>query len=171
MLVLRTFPELVWRSVQNLVEIGPAVRAWKGDIRTWIQTITFIYIDKQRYFPRYLDQLACWHPPGCGPVYPYQTTYFNQTDVKFFLPITLIWTPIQTFTDSYLGLMFSWAKPTPFHFKKQFLCLWTLWQIGLKPFCKVLQSLEKIFRQSGHKKVSFLHTKTMEENKWVNLLV
>jgi len=27
MLVLRTFPELVGRSVQNLVEIGPAVRA------------------------------------------------------------------------------------------------------------------------------------------------
>jgi len=26
MLVLRTFPELVWRSVQNLVEIGVAVR-------------------------------------------------------------------------------------------------------------------------------------------------
>jgi len=26
-LVLRTFPELVGRSVQNLVEIGPAVRA------------------------------------------------------------------------------------------------------------------------------------------------
>jgi len=27
MLVLRTFPELVGRSVQNLVEIGPAVQA------------------------------------------------------------------------------------------------------------------------------------------------
>jgi len=27
MLVLRTFPELAGRSVQNLVEIGPAVRA------------------------------------------------------------------------------------------------------------------------------------------------
>jgi len=27
MLVLRTFPELTGRSVQNLVEIGPAVRA------------------------------------------------------------------------------------------------------------------------------------------------
>jgi len=27
MLVLRTFPELVWRSAQNLVEIGAAVRA------------------------------------------------------------------------------------------------------------------------------------------------
>jgi len=27
MLMLRTFPELVGRSVQNLVEIGPAVRA------------------------------------------------------------------------------------------------------------------------------------------------
>jgi len=26
MLVLRTFPEVVGRSVQNLVEIGPAVR-------------------------------------------------------------------------------------------------------------------------------------------------
>jgi len=32
MLALRTFPELVWRSVQNLVEIGPPVRACKGDI-------------------------------------------------------------------------------------------------------------------------------------------
>jgi len=28
-LVLRTFPELVWKSVQNLVEIGTAVRALK----------------------------------------------------------------------------------------------------------------------------------------------
>jgi len=28
-LVLRTFPELVGLSVQNLVEIGPAVQAWK----------------------------------------------------------------------------------------------------------------------------------------------
>jgi len=26
-LVLRAFPELAWGSVQNLVEIGPAVRA------------------------------------------------------------------------------------------------------------------------------------------------
>jgi len=34
MLVLRTFPELVGRSVQNLVEIGPAVRAGKGYIGT-----------------------------------------------------------------------------------------------------------------------------------------
>jgi len=41
MLVLRTFPELVWRSVQNLVEIGLAVRARKGE-----QTVTFIYIDR-----------------------------------------------------------------------------------------------------------------------------
>jgi len=34
MLVLRTFPELVGRSVQNLVEIGLAVRASKGYIGT-----------------------------------------------------------------------------------------------------------------------------------------
>jgi len=34
MLVLRTFPELVGRSVQNLVEIGLAVRVRKGDIGT-----------------------------------------------------------------------------------------------------------------------------------------
>jgi len=33
MLVLRTFPELE-RSAQNLVEIGPAVRACKGYIGT-----------------------------------------------------------------------------------------------------------------------------------------
>jgi len=39
MLVLRTFPELVGRSVQNLVEIGPAVRACKGDIGTNIHFI------------------------------------------------------------------------------------------------------------------------------------
>jgi len=32
MLVLRTFPELVGRSVQNLVKIGPMVWAWKGYI-------------------------------------------------------------------------------------------------------------------------------------------
>jgi len=41
MLVLRTFPELAGRSVQNLVEIGPAVRARKRDIGT----VTFIYTD------------------------------------------------------------------------------------------------------------------------------
>jgi len=34
MLALRTFPELVGRSVQNLVEIGLAVWARKGDIGT-----------------------------------------------------------------------------------------------------------------------------------------
>jgi len=34
MRVLRTFTELVGRSVQNLVEIGPAVRARKGYIGT-----------------------------------------------------------------------------------------------------------------------------------------
>jgi len=39
MLVLRTFPELVGRSVQNLVEIGPAVRAWKGNK----QSLIYIY--------------------------------------------------------------------------------------------------------------------------------
>jgi len=30
--VKRTFPELVWRSVQNLAEIGPEVCTWKRDI-------------------------------------------------------------------------------------------------------------------------------------------
>jgi len=30
-LVLRTFPESVWRSAQNLVEIGAVVRTWKRD--------------------------------------------------------------------------------------------------------------------------------------------
>jgi len=38
MLVLRTFPEMVWRSVQNLVEIGQAVRASKRDTGTFIGT-------------------------------------------------------------------------------------------------------------------------------------
>jgi len=38
MLVLSTFPELAKSSVQNLVEIGPAVRALKGDIGTYIGT-------------------------------------------------------------------------------------------------------------------------------------
>jgi len=42
MLVLRTFPELVGRSVQNLVEIGPVVRAWKGGIGT--NSHLYIYI-------------------------------------------------------------------------------------------------------------------------------
>jgi len=32
----RTFPELVWRSVQNLVEIGLAVCTWKRDIGTYM---------------------------------------------------------------------------------------------------------------------------------------
>jgi len=41
MLVLRTFPELVGRSVQNLVEIGPAVRALKGYIGT--NSLFYIY--------------------------------------------------------------------------------------------------------------------------------
>jgi len=41
--VLKTFPELVQRSVQNLVEIGPAVCTWKGDIGT---KSPFIYLDK-----------------------------------------------------------------------------------------------------------------------------
>jgi len=39
--VLRTFPELVGRSVLNLVEIGWAVRASKGDIGT--NSHSFIY--------------------------------------------------------------------------------------------------------------------------------
>jgi len=46
MLVLRTFPELVGRSVQNLVEIGPAVRAWKGDTGMYIGTNSHFYIDR-----------------------------------------------------------------------------------------------------------------------------
>jgi len=41
MLVLRTFHKLVGRSVQNLVEIGPAVWACKGDIGT---NSLFLYI-------------------------------------------------------------------------------------------------------------------------------
>jgi len=41
-LVLRTFPELVWRSVQNLAKIGLAVRAWK---RVHRYIVCFIYID------------------------------------------------------------------------------------------------------------------------------
>jgi len=45
MLVLRTFPELVGRSVQNLVEIGPAVRALKG----YLGTYSHFYIYRYRY--------------------------------------------------------------------------------------------------------------------------
>jgi len=48
MLVLRTFPELVGRSVQNLLEIGLAVWVWKGDIGTKVQTVSFIYIEDWR---------------------------------------------------------------------------------------------------------------------------
>jgi len=44
MLLLRTFPELVGRSVQNLVDIGLAVRAWKGDIGRYIVTNSHFYI-------------------------------------------------------------------------------------------------------------------------------
>jgi len=46
MLVLRTFPELVGRSEQNLVEIGTAVRACKGDIGRYIGTNSHFYIYK-----------------------------------------------------------------------------------------------------------------------------
>jgi len=35
-LVLRIFPELVWRSAQNLVEIGPAVHMQKRDTDRYI---------------------------------------------------------------------------------------------------------------------------------------
>jgi len=42
MLVLRSFPILVGRPVQNWVRIGPAVRAWKGYTGT---NSPFIYID------------------------------------------------------------------------------------------------------------------------------
>jgi len=44
--VLTTFPELTGRSVQNFMEIGPAVRAWKGDIGT--NSHFYIYIDRRR---------------------------------------------------------------------------------------------------------------------------
>jgi len=36
--VLRTFPKWVWRSAQNLVDLGPAVRAGKRDIGKYINT-------------------------------------------------------------------------------------------------------------------------------------
>jgi len=36
--VLRALPKSVWRSLQNLVEIGPTVRAWKRDTGTHIGT-------------------------------------------------------------------------------------------------------------------------------------
>jgi len=42
LLVLGTFLELVWRSVQNLGEIGLADRAWKSDMGT----NNLFYIDK-----------------------------------------------------------------------------------------------------------------------------
>jgi len=46
LVLLRTFPELVGRSVQNLEEIGLAVCAWKGDISRYIGTNSlFLYID------------------------------------------------------------------------------------------------------------------------------
>jgi len=38
-LALRTFPESVWRSVQNLVEIGKAVCVWKRGIGTKVEII------------------------------------------------------------------------------------------------------------------------------------
>jgi len=39
---VKIFPELMWSSVQNLVEIGRAVRAWKRDIGT----SSLFYIDR-----------------------------------------------------------------------------------------------------------------------------
>jgi len=42
--VLRTFPELVWSSVQNLAEIGLAVRV--KEAHRYIQKVCYIYIDK-----------------------------------------------------------------------------------------------------------------------------
>jgi len=70
MLVLRTFPELVWRSVQNLVKIDLAVRAWKGDIGRYIlQTVTFIYRDFVVFFCVILSCL--FHAP----------TPYNELDI------------------------------------------------------------------------------------------
>jgi len=44
MLVLRTLPELAGSSVQNLVEIGPAVRAQKGDLGRYIGINSHFYM-------------------------------------------------------------------------------------------------------------------------------
>jgi len=49
--VFRTFPELVWRSVQNLAEIGLAVRACKRDTSTWVGTKWLFYINTSQPCP------------------------------------------------------------------------------------------------------------------------
>jgi len=46
MLVLRTFPELVWRSVQTLVEIGLAVREHRK-VNRYKQALLYIQIEEE----------------------------------------------------------------------------------------------------------------------------
>jgi len=45
-LVLRTFPKLVWRSIQNWVGIGLAGHMWKRDTDTYIGTNSLFWIYK-----------------------------------------------------------------------------------------------------------------------------
>jgi len=57
MLVLGTFPELVGRSVQNLVEIGLAVRMWKG----YIGTNNHFYVNRCAKIELFSGKaLVCW---------------------------------------------------------------------------------------------------------------
>jgi len=41
-LMLKNFPDLVWKSVQNLVWIGLAVHTWKRDTGTYNQSVLYI---------------------------------------------------------------------------------------------------------------------------------
>jgi len=56
MLVLRTFAKLVGRSVQNLVEIGLAVRACEGDIGTNSNFYTYRLANWAPALPRKLTK-------------------------------------------------------------------------------------------------------------------
>jgi len=62
-IVLRPFPELVWRSVQNLAEIDTVVCTWKGDTGTYIGTKSLFYT--YRYGNTMFRHMPVCHMPVC----------------------------------------------------------------------------------------------------------
>jgi len=83
--VLRTFPELVGRSAQNLVEIGPAVRACKGDIGRSIGSNSHFYIyrrEKKRRLFKFLLLFKNPTPPlGVLKIFEKRNSYTPKNTV------------------------------------------------------------------------------------------
>jgi len=110
MLVLRTFPELMGRSVEILVEIGPAVRAWKVDIGTnshfYIYRLIQMSFQVLQCHARPMQHFCQYHILSSGSGAPSFSLLFFMKKMHSFRP----WKSTHWPKKEFAKLFFSWSN-------------------------------------------------------------